>query len=52
MSQVPSNSQEIISVSDINNLAKGLLEKDLSNVGYKAKFLASQLMDQAIGTLP
>ena len=32
MSQVPSNNQEIISVSDINNLAKGLLEKDLSNV--------------------
>ena len=26
------NNQEIISVSDINNLAKGLLEKDLSNV--------------------
>jgi exodeoxyribonuclease VII large subunit len=32
MSQVPSNNQEIVSVSDINNLAKGLLEKDLSNV--------------------
>ena len=32
MSQVPSNNQEVISVSDINNLAKGLLEKDLSNV--------------------
>ena len=26
------NNQEIISVSDVNNLAKGLLEKDLSNV--------------------
>ncbi len=26
------NNQEIISVSDLNNLAKGLLEKDLSNV--------------------
>ena len=32
MSQVPPNNQEIVSVSDINNLAKGLLEKDLSNV--------------------
>jgi exodeoxyribonuclease VII large subunit len=32
MFQDPSNNQEIISVSDINNLAKGLLEKDLSNV--------------------
>ena len=32
MSQIPSNNQEIVSVSDINNLAKGLLEKDLSNV--------------------
>lgn len=32
MSQVPANNQEIVSVSDINNLAKGLLEKDLSNV--------------------
>lgn len=32
MSQDPSNNQEIVSVSDINNLAKGLLEKDLSNV--------------------
>ena len=32
MSRIPSNSQEIVSVSDINNLAKGLLEKDLSNV--------------------
>ena len=26
------NNQEIISVSDVNNLAKGLLEKDLSNI--------------------
>ena len=26
------NNQEIISVSDINDLAKGLLEKDLSNI--------------------
>ena len=26
------NNQEIISVSDVNDLAKGLLEKDLSNV--------------------
>ena len=32
MSQIPSNNQEIVSVSDVNNLAKGLLEKDLSNV--------------------
>ena len=32
MNQVPSNNQEIVSVSDINNLAKGLLERDLSNV--------------------
>ena len=32
MSRIPSNNQEIVSVSDINNLAKGLLEKDLSNV--------------------
>ena len=32
MSQVPSNNQEIVSVSDINNLAKDLLKKDLSNV--------------------
>ena len=32
MSQVPSNDTEIISVSDVNNLAKGLLERDLSNV--------------------
>ena len=27
-----SNNQEIVSVSDINNLAKGLLEKELTNV--------------------
>ena len=26
------NNQEIISVSEVNNLAKGLLEKSLSNV--------------------
>ena len=32
MNQVPSNNTEIVSVSDINNLAKGLLERDLSNV--------------------
>ena len=32
MSQIPTNNQDIVSVSDINNLAKGLLEKDLSNV--------------------
>jgi exodeoxyribonuclease VII large subunit len=32
MSQISSNNQEIVSVSDVNNLAKGLLEKDLSNV--------------------
>ena len=32
MSRIPSNNHEIVSVSDINNLAKGLLEKDLSNV--------------------
>ena len=32
MNQVPSNDTEIISVSDVNNLAKGLLERDLSNV--------------------
>ena len=32
MSSFIQNNQEIISVSDVNNLAKGLLEKDLSNV--------------------
>ena len=32
MNQVPSNDTEIISVSEVNNLAKGLLERDLSNV--------------------
>ena len=32
MKREPSNNQEIVSVSDINNLAKGLLERDLSNV--------------------
>ena len=32
MQREPSNNQEIVSVSDINNLAKGLLERDLSNV--------------------
>jgi len=32
MSSFIQNKQEIISVSDVNNLAKGLLEKDLSNV--------------------
>ena len=38
MFQDPSNNQEIISVSDINNLAKGLLEKDLSNVWIQGEF--------------
>ena len=32
MKREPSNNQDIVSVSDINNLAKGLLERDLSNV--------------------
>ena len=32
MDSVVQNNQEIISVSDVNDLAKGLLEKDLSNV--------------------
>ena len=37
MNQVPSNNQEIVSVSDINNLAKGLLERDLSNVWIRGE---------------
>jgi len=39
MFQDPSNNQEIISVSDINNLAKGLLEKDLSSGELDKKLL-------------
>lgn len=31
------NNQDIISVSDVNNLAKGLLEKDLSNIWIQAE---------------
>ena len=46
------NNQEIISVSDVNDLAKGLLEKDLLMSGFKEKFQASPLMGQVIGTLP
>ena len=32
MNQTISNNQEIISVSEVNNLAKGILERDLSNI--------------------
>ena len=32
MDQTISNNQEIISVSEVNNLAKGILERDLSNI--------------------
>ena len=32
MNQSTSNHQEIISVSEVNSLAKGILERDLSNI--------------------
>ena len=32
MNQPTSNNQEIISVSEVNSLAKGILERDLSNI--------------------